>query len=188
MLRLVPDKIFERIEAITPALLAREGIRRLVLDIDNTMAPRDTPLPDETLLGWIKNVRAAGVRLFVLSNNRENRVSRFARALDLPYIYSGMKPFPRAFRRAVRSMELDRDEVAAVGDQIFTDVMGAHISGIRAWLVDPVDPRASLFYRFRRRFETPFLRRYYAGGGVLTRAGGEEQGCSGENRPKGGAL
>ncbi|HEX3027351.1 MAG TPA: YqeG family HAD IIIA-type phosphatase [Clostridia bacterium] len=160
---LVPDKIFEKISDIDPAFIDSQGVKGLVLDIDNTMAPKHIPLPDETLKNWIRNIQSAGISLFVISNNRMNRVSRFAKALELPYIYSGMKPFPHSFRKAVREMNLAPEEVAAVGDQIYTDVMGARLTGIKAWLVSPVEPNESFFFRLRRRFEAPVVRRYYTG-------------------------
>lgn len=160
-MRLVPDKIFDDINAITPSLLKKEGVNALVLDIDNTLAPRYVELPDEALKTWIENLRRAPVKLYIISNNRTNRVTRFASALGVPYFCNGMKPFPRAFLRAVREMGVPRSQVAAVGDQIYTDVCGAHLAGIRAWLVKPIDPRENFVFRLRRRMERPFLNSYY---------------------------
>jgi uncharacterized protein len=166
-LRLVPDRIFQTIGEITPALLKKEGIEALVLDIDNTLAPRHVELPDAAIKRWIAALRDTDVKLYIISNNRANRVSKFARALDLPYFCNGMKPFPRTFLRAVHEMGVARERVAAVGDQIYTDVCGAHLAGIRAWLVNPIDPRESVLFRIRRQFEKPFLNSYYKknGGG-----------------------
>lgn len=169
-MNLVPDKIFGSISEITPELLKSEGVSALVLDIDNTLAPKYVPLPDETLKGWIASLRDTDIKLYIISNNRSNRVSRFAKALGVPYFCNGMKPFPRTFLRAVKEMGVPRGKVAAVGDQIYTDVCGAHLAGIRAFLVNPIDPkRENIFLRFRRRLERPFLNRYYRknGGGAL---------------------
>lgn len=157
----IPDKIFSTIRDINIDILTNEGIKGLVLDIDNTMAPKDIALPDDLLIEWIKGIRQAGIKLFVISNNNHGRVSKFAEALDLPFINSGMKPFPFAFKKAVMSMELKPNEVAAVGDQIYTDVWGAHAAGLLAWLVLPVDIKETLFFRIRRHFEKPFIKKYY---------------------------
>ena len=166
-MRLVPDKIFSVINEITPSLLKSEGILALVLDIDNTLAPRYVELPDDALIAWVAQLRQTQVKLYIISNNRTNRVSKFARALDIPYFCNGMKPFPHAFLRAVREMDIPREHVAAVGDQIYTDVCGAHLAGIRAWLVTPIDPNENLIFKIRRWLERPFLNRYYKqnGGG-----------------------
>lgn len=163
MLRFVPDRIFNSIADIDSELLVRENIKGLILDIDNTMAPRQVLLPDKALLDWIAGLKKADIKLFVLSNNRMDRVSKFAKALDLPFIRFGMKPLPRSFHRAVRMMELPKSEVAAVGDQIFTDITGAHLAGLRAWLVLPIDKRETLSFRLRRALEAPVIRKYNRG-------------------------
>lgn len=159
-MRLVPNRIFDKISDITPEFLQSEGVKGLVLDIDNTMAPRSVKLPDDTLKRWIKTLALAGIKLYVVSNNKENRVSKFAQALGLQYISRSMKPFPQSFRRAAREMKLNPDCIAAVGDQIYTDVFGAHSAGMRAWLVTPLSPPKNIIYRIRRRLEKPFIDRY----------------------------
>lgn len=161
-MRLVPDRIFDKISEINAELLKAEGIGGLILDIDNTMAPRHVELPDHTLRYWVGELKKAGVQLYILSNNHRNRVSRFAAEVNLPFICNGLKPFPFGFKRAAAAMGLRTDQVAAVGDQIFTDVLGAHTAGIRAWLVSPIDPDEGITVRMRRRFEKPAIRKYYA--------------------------
>lgn len=160
-MRFIPDKIFLKINEITPEILKNEGVKALVLDIDNTLAPRYVPLPDSELKNWIKTMRDAGIKLHIISNNHASRVMKFANALEVPFYCNGMKPFPRSFIRAVRHMSVPRENVAAVGDQIYTDVVGAHLAGIRAWLVSPVDPKENIIFKIRRKLEGPVIRRYY---------------------------
>lgn len=160
-MRLIPDKILPSVGDITPEMLIGEDVKGLVLDIDNTLAPRHVALPDESIIKWIKSMKKAGTKLYIISNNRTNRVTKFAKALGLPFRCNGLKPFPRAFHLAVREMGIDARYIVAVGDQIYTDVMGAHAAGIRAWLVMPMDPHENPFTRLRRQFEKPFLKRYY---------------------------
>lgn len=157
---LVPDKIFAHISRITPALLAREGVKGLALDVDETLAEKKRPLPLGDIRDFVQEMRAAGVRMHIVSNNHGRRVARFAQALSLPAIANACKPAPFAFSAAVRAMGLQKNEVAAVGDQIFTDVCGGHLAGLRVWLVAPYGGEpVSRFYRFRHRFEVPFIRR-----------------------------
>lgn len=155
---LIPDKRFLHVSTITAELLARENVKGLVLDIDYTLASKTTRLPDNEVRTFIQNLQQANVRLFVLSNNHHNRVSRFAQALGLPYCANGFKPFPFAFRHAVKAMGLRKEDVVAVGDQIYTDVLGGHLSGLRVWMVAPYGGGGrSWFYRLRRRTEMPFI-------------------------------
>lgn len=165
-----PDKIIGRLGEITAESLREAGVRGLILDIDYTLAPKSAPLPEKEASEFIENLLQAEVKLYLISNNHRNRVARFAQALGLPYICNGFKPFPRSFLRAVREMGLERDEVVAVGDQIFTDVVGAHLAGLKAYLVLPggMGGRGqSFFYRLRNLMEQPFIRGYYKrhGGG-----------------------
>jgi HAD superfamily phosphatase (TIGR01668 family) len=158
---LLPDKIFNALSDITADILTAEGIKGLILDIDYTLAPKYMPLPEDTVREFIEQLKSAGVRLYIVSNNSRDRVSRFAQVLGLPYISHGFKPFPRSFARAVRRMGLEKSEVAAVGDQIYTDVCGAHMAGLKAWLLLPTGPKKSFFYRLRGGLEKPFINRYY---------------------------
>jgi HAD superfamily phosphatase (TIGR01668 family) len=164
-LKFVPDKIFKSVGDITAEILKSEDIKGLVLDIDNTLAPKYIALPDEALKLWISGLIEAGTKLYIISNNRTNRVTKFATALGLPFVCNGMKPFPRSFRRAVSEMGLEAQNIAAVGDQIYTDIAGAHAAGIRGWLVLPIDPRENFLSMLKRRFERPFLNRYYKNNG-----------------------
>lgn len=157
---LLPDKIYETVAEITPSELQGCGVKGLILDIDNTLAPRHTAMPDDALMRWIKALRGAGVHMYVISNNRKGRVSMFAQAMGVPYIHMGMKPFPFAFFTAINRMGLKKNEVAAVGDQIYTDVCGAHWAGIRAFLVRPICGRESVTIGLRRLLEKPVLRLY----------------------------
>lgn len=155
---LVPDKRFLHIATITAELLEREGIKGLILDIDYTLADRAAPLPDEEVRDFVRSLQQADVRLYVLSNNHHNRVSRFARALGLPYRANGLKPVPFAFLLAAKAMGLRKEEVVAVGDQIYTDVVGGHLAGLRVWMVAPYGGGGhSAFYRLRRKLEMPFI-------------------------------
>jgi HAD superfamily phosphatase (TIGR01668 family) len=158
---LLPDKIFKELSDITAEILSAEGIRGLILDIDYTLAPKSMSLPEDTVREFIEQLKSAGVVLYIISNNHRNRVSRFAQALGLPYISNGFKPFPRSFLRAVRAMGLERSEVAAVGDQIYTDICGAHLAGLKAWLLLPVGLKKSFLYRLRGGLEKPFISKYY---------------------------
>lgn len=157
---LLPDKLYVSVAQITPAELLAQGVLGLILDVDNTLAARQAAMPDKPVMEWIKTLRAAGVGLYVLSNNRRGRVTRFSQAMGVPAIHMGMKPFPFAFTRAVRGLGLPKSAVAAVGDQIYTDVFGAHLAGLRAFLVRPIASKESFFVDARRLFEQPVLALY----------------------------
>lgn len=162
VVRTLPEKIINSVVEIAPELLRAEGVEGLVLDLDNTLAGRRAPLPGKAMRAWANSMQSAGVRMILLSNNHSKRVGTFAQAMGLPFLCNALKPLPWGFRRALRELGLPPGRAAAVGDQIFTDVLGAHRAGMRAWLVLPIDRREPPFTKLRRALERRILRRHGA--------------------------
>lgn len=157
---LVPDGVFPDYRAVTSALLAARGLRGIIFDIDNTLAPYEVAEPDAALLAYFDGLRAAGVRMAFVSNNDDARVARFNRALALPAYPRAHKPRRGALRRALSDMGLSPAECALLGDQIFTDVWAARRMGMVAFLVPPIRDRRDPLTRLKRLLEKPILRAY----------------------------
>jgi len=155
-----PTGTLHRVTDITPELLGAMHIRALVLDVDNTMAPHGDQTPYTGVLEWTKRMTAAGVRLVVVSNNYKKRVAPFAAQFSLPYVSFACKPSPFGYLRAKRLSGARVRECLVVGDQIFTDILGANLCGMPSVLLDPIarDPAATV--RFKRWLEH-FLRPHY---------------------------
>ena len=146
---------------ITPASLKIHGIKGLILDVDNTLTTHDNPVPAEGVPEWIADMKKHGIKLIIVSNNRAERVIPFARMLKLKFIPNGAKPLPMGIMRAVRKLGLPKSEVCAVGDQIFTDILGANLAGIRSAFVEPIEPEKSRFFKIKRTVEKPFRPKSY---------------------------
>lgn len=142
---------------IQPGLLRQYGIRGLMLDLDNTLTTYDNPAPAEGVLSWIGLMRQAGIAMMIVSNNRPHRVQPFAAALGLPFVAEGAKPLPRGFRLAQKRMQLPFSQLAVVGDQIFTDILGANLCGVKSIYVRPIQYENKGFLRVKRWLERPFL-------------------------------
>ena len=142
---------------ITPASLKARGIKALILDVDNTLTTHDNPVPAEGILEWIANMKKHKIRMLIVSNNSAERVIPFARQLKLRFVPNGAKPLPMGFDRAIRKMGLSRKEVCVVGDQIFTDILGANLAGLRSILVSPIEMEKSRFFKVKRAIEKPLL-------------------------------
>lgn len=166
-MRLVPDKVFADITKITVKILKRENIKGIILDLDDTLATRNSEMPEKEVLEWLETMKNSGIKLYILSNNRKERVTKVSTALGLPFHYNGFKPFPKWIVNAVRELDLPMENVVAVGDQIFTDVCGARLARIKAWLVVPISKHESFLFRARRVFEKPFIKQYYKENGVI---------------------
>lgn len=134
-----PERLFSRITAIDVQRdLLGKGLDSVLLDIDNTIRSREDGLVPSDVLDWLANARDAGVSFCLLSNNWHSDVHEFAAELELPIVAKACKPLPFSYLRAVRALGAARAESVAVGDQLFTDVVGAHLLGIQAYMVLPL--------------------------------------------------
>ena len=155
---LIPDSLFSSAYALRGEDLARAGIRLLLADLDNTLARYGAQEPGPELYAWRDELQRSGVTLFLLSNSRKpTRPTKFARALDIPFIGHAGKPKRKSFLRAMEQMGATPRETAIVGDQIFTDVWGGRRAGVRTILVRPL-ALDSVFRVLRYGIETPFRR------------------------------
>lgn len=153
---LIPCERYRSIYDIDIIDLQKRGITLLLLDLDNTIAPYQTAVPDPQLCDWVKQLREQGVEAFVLSNSRKPaRVQNFAEKLGVPFLRRAGKPKRRGFQTAMKSMGRSEAETAMVGDQIFTDILGANRAGICSILVKPIRLDHP-FRALRYGIETPF--------------------------------
>ena len=162
-----PDYIFASVDRITPEFLRGQGIRALVLDVDNTLTAHNSQELAPGVADWLSRMRDAGIALRISSNNTAARVRPFAKKLGLPFVSFSLKPAPRGLRIARRAFGVKKSEMALVGDQVFTDMFAAKFYGIRILMVQPVAPDFKWTIRFKRVLERPFLARYCKRGGKL---------------------
>ena len=136
---LLPDYCCDSVYDLEPETLRQHGITLLLADLDNTLISYDDALPDKRLQAFARRLKDAGITLFLLSNSRRPvRPQRFAEALGIPYLGHAGKPKTKGYRKAMADMGRTPKETMMVGDQIFTDVLGAKRAGIRVVLVKPI--------------------------------------------------
>ena len=154
---LIPDEVYASIYDIDGAVLARRGITLLLADLDNTLAKYGQPEPDPALLAWKEDLAAEGVALFLLSNSRKpRRAEHFAKALGIPFLGHAGKPKSGGYLRAMERMGRTSAQTAMVGDQIFTDILGAKRAGILAIMVEPIQLAGNPGRYLRYAVEEPF--------------------------------
>ncbi len=158
--RLYPDLIVDKIQDIDLKILERKKIKGLILDIDNTLVPQHMKEANESAVSWIESVKTAGFKTCIVSNASEKRVVKFNENLKVLAIHRASKPGTKAFLKAARLMDIKINEIAVIGDQIFTDVYGGNKAGAFTILVKPIDKKEFFFVRFKRFFEKPILRSY----------------------------
>lgn len=155
---LIPHEWYGSIYNIEPKELRERGITLLLLDLDNTISPYREAVPTQELKDWLGRLKQHGIDPFILSNSRKpTRVSEFAAQLEIPFLRRAGKPKRAGFHAALEQMGRTEREAAMVGDQIFTDILGANRSGIYSILVKPIQ-MDTIFRKLRYGVETPFRR------------------------------
>ncbi len=123
---------------LTPELLRSHHLKGLILDVDDTLVPMNSPAASEDLQCWIAQIKPM-VSLWLVSNNLNwIRIRSIAESLDLPFIMGAAKPSRRKLRQAVQQMGLPVEQVAMVGDRLFTDVLAGNRLGLFTILVEPL--------------------------------------------------
>ena len=157
---LSPDEFADTIYDITPEFLSDWEIKALILDIDNTLAPYDVPSPDAKLVSHLEKITTLGVKIALVSNNNASRVQLFNETLGFFSIPKSGKPYGKGIRRCIEYLGENKDNILLVGDQLYTDVLGAHHNGIRAVVVKPIKEKENTFFKIKRLAERPFLKYY----------------------------
>ena len=153
----IPQGVYPSVTDISPSELAAKGVRLVLADLDNTLVPYKVTQPTPELLAWKKALEAAGIQLFLLSNNRKpGRAQRFAEQLGIPYQGHSGKPKKAGYLRAMERMGCRPEETVMVGDQIFTDTLGANNAGVIPLLVEPIRLAGNPGRYLRYAAETPF--------------------------------
>lgn len=156
---LYPKLYLNSVKEITLDLIKENNLKGIILDVDNTLVDYYKQIP-EGIKEWAVKVKQNDVKLFVLSNsNNKKKVESIAKALGVEYINFAFKPLKRGFKKAAKIMKLDPTKIGVVGDQIFTDVLGANRSGMFSILVKPLNEKDLFITRFNRWMEKRIIRK-----------------------------
>lgn len=165
--RFKPKDTINSLLEITPAFLEQRGLKALLLDIDNTLVPHGSlgsPEADlERARLWLSPLRQAGVALRIVSNALPARIRFHAAALEIKAVGSGNtagKPFAPVFRTAIAELELPVTQIAMLGDQLFTDILGANNAGLHSILVRPMSDHVNPHTKAARLLERLILQRF----------------------------
>lgn len=146
----------EKLTDIQPAWLKKENIQLLMLDFDNTIVPYTTSKPTTLMACWLAGMKASGIQICIVSNSKNDRVRKFCRKYGLNCITHAKKPFPKGIRQCLEQFQYPASECALVGDQIFTDTLGANGCGVRSILVKAIHNH-NIWLKLRHVAELPFI-------------------------------
>lgn len=171
----IPDLYLEHVQDITPKLLRERGIRALILDVDNTLTRHNSQELPKEVESWVRLMRENGFKLMIASNNNAARIRPFSEKIGIKAIPNSMKPLPIGYRKAQREWGLAPEQIAVVGDQIYTDITGANLCGMLSIMVRYFQPESGFFFRLKRLLERPVLRHYDKAGELPVSKGGVGQ-------------
>jgi HAD superfamily phosphatase (TIGR01668 family) len=135
------------------------GFRGIIIDLDNTVCGYHESTLAPGVRDWVMAAKARGFALVLVSNNFRERVAAVGAQLDVPSVPNALKPLPQGFLLALRRLGTRRAETVVIGDQLFTDVLGAKLLGLHAVLTQPIVAKDFPLTRVLRLMERWFFAR-----------------------------
>ena len=149
-----PTRQASSLDLISVEQLVQEGIRGLIIDLDNTVTPWNDVEVGPKVAEWFIKVKAAGIQACVVSNNKKRqRVAIVAERIGIPFVFRATKPRRRAFRAGMGLLGTGPKDTAVIGDQLFTDILGGNRLGLYTILVTPINEHEFIGTRVVRQIE-----------------------------------
>ena len=155
-LSFLPKTIAPSLVALEVSFLENQGIRLLMLDFDNTIVPYTTSVPTEEMDAWLRNILASNIHVCVVSNTKKTRAPVFCNKYGMDIITHAGKPFGKGIKKCLQKYDMAPAQCALVGDQIFTDTLGANLNGVRSILI-PAIHNHNFWLKLRHVAELPFI-------------------------------
>ncbi|MBQ8524325.1 MAG: YqeG family HAD IIIA-type phosphatase [Clostridia bacterium] len=157
---IMPKMMMDSYRDVTPELLCDLGIKLLICDIDNTLVTYDDPEPTDELRVWFRDMNDAGITVAFVSNNHEERVTKFNESLGYIAHYDSGKPKIGKILETIKSAGATVKTTALLGDQLLTDACAANRAGIYPIIVPPIKDKTNLFFKSKRLIEKPYVKKF----------------------------
>ena len=148
-----PAKYIRNFKSLDCEWLLRQGIRILVLDVDNTLVAHDEKVANADVIAFVQKLKDCGLQPVIMSNNNEPRVKLFASSIDVPYYFYSTKPLKRTYRKLLRDYGVTAEQCAVIGDQLLTDILGGNRMKFTTILTTPLVTRDIPWTRLNRSVE-----------------------------------
>lgn len=151
--KLIPDFYYDDISCINVQKLKDLGIRYVICDLDNTLDSHNTKEPSSSALDFLDKLKDSGFTVCIISNGKYERVKKYLSNYPLDYIAKAGKPLKKSYVKAMNKIGAIPEKTAFIGDQIFTDVLGANNVGLTTILVTPIESIENSFFYIKRALE-----------------------------------
>lgn len=157
---LYPKQYLKNVTEFTLEIIKENNIKGIILDVDNTLIDYYRNMPDN-IEKWCKNLQKEGIKFCIASNsNKKEKVEQVAKQLNIPYIFFAKKPLKCGLNKAKSILKLSENEIAVIGDQIFTDILGANRCKMFSVLVDPIEEKDIFITIIKRPLENCIKKSY----------------------------
>ena len=148
----VPDIYQKSIYHIDYEKLRDNGIKCLLLDLDNTCVPYEDKEPNKKLIELVETLKDMDFKLIIFSNATKRRIAPFKKVLNVDCLARAGKPRKRSFLKVLKLFNYKLSDVAIIGDQLYKDILGGNKVGIKTILVNPMSMDDMFFTKliFRR--------------------------------------
>ena len=153
---LLPSFMTDSLTDLTPSFLSEHGVQLLMMDFDNTIVPYVTDVPTRKVEQWIRTMQESKITLCVVSNSHKDRVKIFCKKYGIDCITHAKKPFSKGIRECLQKYQIPAEKCALVGDQIYTDTIGANCAGVQSILVKAINNH-NFWLKARHVLEIPFI-------------------------------
>lgn len=166
--KFVPDMYQKSIYTIDYEKLKKRGIKCLIFDLENTIAPYNLKKPNKKIKDLFEELKDMKFKVIIISNEIKSRVEPFKDNLGVDSAYLSMKPLKRKYKKIQRLYNYKDTQIACIGDQLVTDIFGANRMGFTSILVNPISTNEFVTTKLSRMFEN-FIIKYLTKGKLLKR-------------------
>ncbi len=158
-MNLQPDYIFKNLESVPLSFFSQHNIVCVLIDIDNTIVPADESDIDYVKAEWLKAAQKH-VRVILVSNNHGSRIQDISNSLELETFSFALKPFSKVYSHIKKKYNINKVQIAVIGDQLLTDVLGGKIQGFKTIYVEPISQKDKLFTTISRTIERMLMKKW----------------------------
>ena len=157
---LIPDIYAQSIYTIDYKKLKEKGIKCLLFDLDNTIAQTYAKTPSKEIINKFEEIEELGFKVIILSNALKSRLKPFKEILNVDTSALSCKPLSFKYKKIMMMYNYDEKDIAAIGDQLYTDIKGANKLNITSILVNPLSKRESILTKYNRIKENKLFNKW----------------------------
>lgn len=148
-----PKEILQTYTDLDIDNLRKNGFDTILIDVDNTIAIPNTGTCDEKAEKFLNDLKKAGFKVIILSNNNRGRVKMFIRDIDVDFVSLALKPLPFGYLRAMAKAHSKPSKTVVLGDQLMTDILGANLCGCYGIYTKRLQEKDTTMTAINRRIE-----------------------------------